>query len=54
MIPLIAVLKKILAMFTCNYNHLQPNILMNFFKTNCCYAYSSHLWKFYFNGFDKY
>ena len=37
-----------------NYNHLQPNILMNLFKTNCCSAYNSDLWKFNYKGFDSY
>ena len=27
---------------------------MNLFKTNCCSAYSSHLWKFNYKGFDSY
>ena len=38
MIPLIAVIKKstfisYVNKIACNYNHLQPNILMNLFKT---------------------
>ena len=27
---------------------------MNLFKTNCCSAYGSHLWKFKTKGFDNY
>ena len=49
--------KKILTMLirlACNYNHLQPNILMNLVKTLCCSAYGSHLWKFNSKGFDNY
>ena len=36
-----------------NYGRLQTSVLINLFKSYCCYFYGSHLWKFNSTGFDK-
>ena len=36
-----------------NLGKMTHNVLINLFKSYCCLFYSSHLWKFNSQGFDK-